>query len=144
MDYQSAETQAMQLQTQANETAQAIKAFAEKLQQKVTDPNLQRELLLDLREATLSIQQQNQSALGLIQQMAEYIHVLESHLSSMQQPGFQQQPGYQQPSFQPRGWAAQPYYGSRGGFMGNVMSGLGLGAGFGLASDLVNSIFNAF
>jgi len=25
-----------------------------------------------------------------------------------------------------------------------VMSGLGLGAGFGLASDLVNSIFNAF
>ncbi|HXS27020.1 MAG TPA: hypothetical protein VN730_05065 [Steroidobacteraceae bacterium] len=132
MDYQSAESQAMQLQNQANETAQAIKAFADKLQQKVTDPSLQRELLLDLREATLSIQQQNQSALGLIQQMAEYIHVLESHLGSMQQP-----------SFQPRGWAAQPYYGSRGGFMGNVMSGLGLGAGFGLASDLVNSIFNA-
>lgn len=131
MDYQSAESQAMQLQNQANETAQAIKAFADKLQQKVPDPSLQRELLLDLREATLSIQQQNQSALGLIQQMAEYIHVLESHLASIQQP-----------SFQPRGWAAQPYYGSRGGFMGNVMSGVGLGAGFGLASDLVNSIFN--
>ena len=131
MDYQSAESQAMQLQNQANETAQAIKAFADKLQQKVPDPSLQRELLLDLREATLSIQQQNQSALGLIQQMAEYIHVLESHLASVQQP-----------SFQPRGWAAQPYYGSRGGFMGNVMSGVGLGAGFGLASDLVNSIFN--
>jgi len=133
MDYQSAETQAMQLQNQANETAQAIKAFADKLQQKVTDPALQRELLLDLREATLSIQQQNQSALALIQQMAEYIHVLESHLSAMPQS-----------SLQPRGWAVQPYYGSRGGFMGNVMSGLGLGAGFGLASDLVNSIFNAF
>jgi hypothetical protein len=131
MDYQSAESQAMQLQNQANETAQAIKAFADKLQQKVPDPSLQRELLLDLREATLSIQQQNQSALALIQQMAEYIHVLESHLASIQQP-----------SFQPRGWAAQPYYGSRGGFMGNVMSGVGLGAGFGLASDLVNSIFN--
>ena len=132
MDYQSAESQAMQLQNQANETAQAIKAFADKLQQKVSDPSLQRELLLDLREATLSIQQQNQSALALIQQMAEYIHVLESHLSSVPQP-----------SYQPRGWAAQPYYGSRGGFMGNVMSGLGMGAGFGLASDLVNSIFNA-
>ncbi|HEY2592015.1 MAG TPA: hypothetical protein VGI35_10525, partial [Steroidobacteraceae bacterium] len=116
MDYQSAESQAMQLQNQANETAQAIKAFADKLQQKVPDPSLQRELLLDLREATLSIQQQNQSALALIQQMAEYIHVLESHLASIQQP-----------SFQPRGWAAQPYYGSRGGFMGNVMSGVGLG-----------------
>lgn len=133
MDYQSAESQAMQLQNQANETAQAIKAFADKLQQKVADPSLQRELLLDLREATLSIQQQNQSALALIQQMAEYIHVLESHLTSIPQA-----------TYQPRGWAAQPYYGSRGGFMGNVMSGLGLGAGFGLASDLVNSIFNAF
>ncbi len=132
MDYHAAESQAMQLQNQANETAQALRAFAEKLQQKVNDPSLARELLLDLREATLSIQQQNQSALGLIQQMAEYIHVLESHLAA--QP---------QPSFQPRGWAAQSYYGSSGGFMGNVMSGLGLGAGFGLASDLVSSIFNA-
>lgn len=131
MDYQSAESQAMQLQNQANETAQAIKAFADKLQQKVTDPSLQRELLLDLREATLSIQQQNQSALALIQQMAEYIHALESHLSSIPQA-----------AYQPRGWSAQPYYGSRGGFMGNVMSGLGMGAGFGLASDLVGSIFN--
>lgn len=131
MDYQSAESQAMQLQSQANETAQAIKAFADKLQQKVTDPSLQRELLLDLREATLSIQQQNQSALALIQQMAEYIHALESHLSSIPQA-----------TYQPRGWSAQPYYGSRGGFMGNVMSGLGMGAGFGLASDLVGSIFN--
>ncbi|SRR5579875_2051942 len=132
MDYQAAESQAMQLQNQANETAQALKAFAASLQQKVTDPQLARELLLDLREATLSIQQQNQSALALIQQMAEYIHVLESRLAAAPQAGFQ-----------PRGWAAQPYYGTRGGFMGNVMSGLGLGAGFGLASDLVNSIFNA-
>ena len=31
-----------------------------------------------------------------------------------------------------------------GGFMGSVMSGLGMGAGFGLASDLVSGIFNAF
>ncbi len=132
MDYQTAEAQAVQLQNQANEAAQALKAFAAKLQEKVTDPTLSRELMLDLREAALAIQQQNQSSLALIQQMAQYIHLLESHLASMPQPGFQ-----------PRGWAAQPYYGSSGGFMGNVMSGLGLGAGFGLASDLVSSIFNA-
>ncbi len=132
MDYQTAEAQAAQLQNQANQAAQQLKQFAEKLQSKVTDPSLSRELLLDLREATLAIQQQNQSALALLEQMAQYIHVLESHLNSLPQPGFQT-----------RGWAAQPYYGSSGGFMGNVMSGLGLGAGFGLASDLVNSIFNA-
>jgi hypothetical protein len=132
VDYQTAENQALQLQQQADEVGQGVKALAEKLQSKVTDPTLSRELMLDLREAALAIQKQNQSALILIQQMAEYIHSLETHLNS--QP---------QPTFQTRGWAAQPYAGSGGGFMGNVVSGLGLGAGFGLASDLVGSIFNA-
>ncbi len=135
MDYQTAETQAVQLQNQANQVGQELKDLADKLQAKVTDPSVSRELMLDLREAVLAIQQQNQSALMLIQQMAEYIHVLESHVNSM--------PQMPQQSFQTRGWAAQPYYGRTGGFMGNVMSGLGMGAGFGLASDLVSSIFNA-
>ncbi|MGB6449834.1 MAG: hypothetical protein WBE92_03705 [Steroidobacteraceae bacterium] len=137
MDYQTAETQAAQLQTQANQVGQELKDLAEKLQAKVTDPAISRDLMLDLREAVLAIQQQNQSALMLIQQMAEYIHVLESHVSSMPQQSYPQQ------AFQTRGWASQPYYGRSGGFMGNVMSGLGMGAGFGLASDLVSSIFNA-
>ncbi len=133
MDYQTAENQALQLQQQADQVGQGVKALAEKLQSKVTDPTLSRELILDLREAALSIQRQNQSALMLIQQMAEYIHSLETHVES--QP---------QPTYQTRGWASQPYAGTGGGFMGNVMSGLGMGAGFGLASDLVSGIFNAF
>lgn len=132
MDYQTAENQAIQLQQQADQVGQGVKALADKLQTKVTDPTLSRELMLDLREAALAIQKQNQSAVLLIQQMAEYIHSLETHLNS--QP---------QPTYQTRGWATQPYAGSGGGFMGNVMSGLGMGAGFGLASDLVGSIFNA-
>jgi hypothetical protein len=132
MDYQTAETQAQQLQTQADQVGQGIKALAEKLQSKVTDPAIGRDLMLDLREMALAVQKQNQSALMLIQQMAEYIHALESHLNA--QP---------QPTYQTRGWASQPYAGTGGGFMGNVMSGLGMGAGFGLASDLVGSLFNA-
>lgn len=133
MDYQTAENQALQLQQQADQVGQGVKALADKLQSQVTDPNLSRELILDLRETALSIQRQNQSALMLIQQMAEYIHSLETHVES--QP---------QPTYQTRGWAAQPYAGTGGGFMSNVMSGLGMGAGFGLASDLVSGIFNAF
>ncbi|MGH8228463.1 MAG: hypothetical protein ACRET2_00780 [Steroidobacteraceae bacterium] len=133
MDYQTAENQAVQLQNQANQVGQELKALVEKLQAKIPDATLAKELTLDLREAVLAIQQQNQSCLALIQQMAEYIHVLESHVNSLPQQ-----------NFQTRGWAAQPYYGRSGGFMGNVMSGLGMGAGFGLASDLVGSIFNAF
>jgi hypothetical protein len=132
VDYQTAENQAIQLQQQAEQVGQGVKALADKLQTRVTDPTLSRELMLDLREAALAIQKQNQSAVMLIQQMAEYIHSLETHLNS--QP---------QPTYQTRGWASQPYAGGGGGFMGNVMSGLGLGAGFGLASDLVGSIFNA-
>ena len=132
MDYQTAETQAQQLQTQADQVGQGIKALAEKLQSTVTDPAIGRDLMLDLREMALAVQKQNQSALMLIQQMAEYIHALESHLNA--QP---------QPTYPTRGWASQPYAGTGGGFMGNVMSGLGMGAGFGLASDLVGSLFNA-
>ncbi|MHB8815938.1 MAG: hypothetical protein ACYDAE_22125 [Steroidobacteraceae bacterium] len=133
MDYQTAENQAVQLQQQADQVGQGIKSLAEKLQSKVSDPTLARELMLDLKEAALAVQRQNQSALMLIQQMAEYIHSLETHLNSVPQP-----------TYQTRGWAAQPYAGTGGGFMGNVMSGLGMGAGFGLASDLVSSIFNAW
>ncbi len=133
MDYQTAENQAIQLQTQADQVAQGIKGLADKLQTKVTDPALARELVLDLREAALAVQNQNQTTTALIEQMAQYIHALESHVAAMPQS-----------AMQPRGWSAQPYAASGGsGFMGNVMSGLGLGAGFGLASDLVGSLFNA-
>ena len=137
MDYQTAENQALQLQQQADQVGQGVKALAEKLQSKISDPTLSRELILDLKEAALAIQRQNQSALVLIQQMAEYIHSLETHVNSLPP-----QPAY--PAYQTRGWAAQPYAGTGGGFMSNVMSGLGMGAGFGLASDLVSSIFNSW
>ncbi|HUA23778.1 MAG TPA: hypothetical protein VMA54_06665 [Steroidobacteraceae bacterium] len=130
MDYQTAENQAIQLQQQADQVGQGVKTLADKLQSKISDPTLARELILDLKETALSIQRQNQSALMLIQQMAEYIHSLETHVDSLPQP-----------TYQTRGWAAQPYYGTSGGFMSNVVSGLGMGAGFGLASDLVSSIF---
>ena len=142
MDYQTAESQAMQLQQQANQVAQKLRELADKLQTKVADPNLSRELMLDLREGALAMQQQNQSALMLIQQMAQYIHALESNLAAMQP----------QAPMQPRGWAAQPwgaqpyqayqpYPTATSGFMGNLATGLGLGAGFGLGEDLVDSIF---
>jgi tetrahydromethanopterin S-methyltransferase subunit B len=137
VDYQTAESQAVELQNHANQVGEELKDLAGKLQSKISDPSLAKDLTLDLREAALAIQQQNQACLNLIQQMAEYIHVLESHVNQIQQAP-------QPSSFQTRGWAQQPYYGRSGGFMGNVMSGLGMGAGFGLASDLVGSIFNAF
>ncbi|MGH9353940.1 MAG: hypothetical protein ACRD2G_17560, partial [Terriglobia bacterium] len=111
MDYQTAENQAIQLQTKADQVAQQVKGLADKLQNKVSDPGLSRELVLDLREAALAIQKQNQSTLMLVEQMANYIHALETHVNSVPQSGFQT-----------RGWANQPYVGRGGGFLGNVMS----------------------
>jgi hypothetical protein len=131
VDYQNAESQAIQLQQQANPVTQRLKDVADKLQAKIPDPNLSRELMLDLREAAIAIQQQNQSALALIQQMAQYIHSLESNLASAPP----------QMGFQPRGWYTQPYPTNSGGFMGNVVTGLEIGAGFGLAETLVEDIF---
>jgi hypothetical protein len=130
VDYQSAESQAIQLQQQANQVTQRLKDVADKLQARIPDPNLSRELMLDLREVAIALQQQNQSAVAIIQQMAQYIHTLESNLASTPQVGFQ-----------PRGWYSQPYPTQSGGFMGNVVSGLGMGAGFGIGETLVDDIF---
>lgn len=136
MDYQTAENQALLLQQQANQVGQELRSLVEKLQARIQDQNLSRELMLDLRQVAVAIQQQNQSALSLIQQMADYIHVLESNLSAQQ---------YQQmPPMQSRGWAAQSYPSSGGGFMGNLVSGLGIGAGLGLGEDLVGGIFGGW
>lgn len=89
MDYQTAETQAVQLQNQADQGAQRVKGLADKLRAKVADPQLARELMFDLRGAALAIQKQNTSTLMLIEKMAKYIHSLESHVNSLPQPTFQ-------------------------------------------------------
>ena len=46
------------------------------------------------------------------------------------------------PTMQARGWGTQ-YAPRGGGFWGNVTSGLGMGAGFGVANALIGGIFNA-
>ena len=132
MDYQSAENQLSLLQQQSDQIVQGFKGMAGNIQAKVADGALARELVLDLREAALAVQKQNQSAAMLIEQMARYIYSLENHAMAPQ------------PGFQTRGWAAGPGPSAGGGFLGNVVTGLGLGAGFGIAEDVVNDIFRAF
>jgi hypothetical protein len=137
MDYQAAEDQIALLRQQGDQVVQGFKTLADKIQAQVGDSSLARELTLDLREAALAIQRQNQSASMLIEQMAQYIYSLENHVNAPQ------------PGFQTRGWAAPvgPVGASApmgGGFVNNLVTGLGLGAGIGLAEDVVNDIFRAF
>ena len=81
------------------------------------------------------VQEQTQASLqklqALAQQMAEYIRRLESDVAT-----------HPNPTVQPTGWANQPQAG--GGFLSSLTSGLGMGAGFAVADDLVGDLFNMF
>lgn len=133
MDYASAENQIMQVEQQSQAVLQKMQALAQKLRAAAPDETTGREWAMDLRELAMSMQNQNQSIVMMVNQMAEYIRTLEAQLQT-----------HPNPTTQPRGWAGRNAYGGGGGFWGNVTSGLGLGAGFAVASDVVNDLFNAF
>ena len=126
MDYPIAEQQMTQVQQQSQATMQKMQAFAEKLRAAAPDETTGREWAVDLREIAMIIQQQNQTTLMLFQQMGQYIRTLENELNT-----------HPAPTVQARGW------GAGGGFLGNLTAGLGMGAGFAAAEDVVNGIFNA-
>ncbi len=131
MDYSTAENQIAQIQQQSQTAIQNMQQFAQKLRAAAPDETTGREWALDMREIALAMQSQNQAMVGLVNQMAEYIKTLEAQMAT-----------HPSPSVQPRGWASQPSGG--GGFWGSVTSGLGVGAGFAVANDLVGDLFNMF
>lgn len=132
MDYTSAENQIVQVQQQSQTALQNMQALAQKLRAAAPDEATGREWAMDLRELALSVQGQYQMMVNLMNQMAEYIKALESQLET-----------HPNPTVQPRGWASQANT-SGGGLWGNVVGGLGMGAGFAVASDVVNNIFGMF
>jgi hypothetical protein len=137
-----------QLQQQAQQTAGQIQTLASKLQAAAAagDPNA-REWMLDLKEITLGVQQEQ----GQVSLLLQSIHsMVNNHVQSAGQPGYQQggyqQPGYQQPQYQ-QGYQ-QPQYqqGSGGGMLQQFLGGgfgraIVSGAGFGIGDDIINKIF---
>jgi hypothetical protein len=140
-----------QLQQQGQQTTALIQALAGKLQAAAAagDSNA-REWVLDLREITLGVQQEE----GQMSLLLQSIHsMVDNHVQAVtpaaqpqyQQPEYQQ-PQYQQPQYQ------QPQYqqgaGAMGG-MGTLQRFLGggfgraivTGAGFGIGDDIINKIF---
>lgn len=86
-----------------------------------------------------------------LQQQGQQTAVVDNHVRSTGQPGYQPQQGYQQPQYQ--GYQ-QPQYQQQGGMMGGgagvmLQSFLGggfgraivTGAGFGIGDDIINKIF---
>jgi hypothetical protein len=105
-----------------------LQALAQRLRTEAKDEPTGRDLAMDLRQVALSLQGYNQSAAQLLQQMGQYIQMLEQQLQT-----------HPQATLQPRGWGNAL---GGGGFMGNFVGGLGLGAGIGVAEDVVNDLFN--
>jgi hypothetical protein len=145
------------LQEQARQTAAQIQALAAKMQAAAAagDPNA-REWMLDLREVTLGVQQEQ----GQVSLLLQSIHAMvDNHVQGMgqpqyQQPGYQQagyqQPGYQQSGYQQPGYQQpgyrQPQYQGGGGMLQQFLGGgfgraIMTGAGFGIGDEIIKDIF---
>jgi hypothetical protein len=141
-----------QLQQQGQQTAALIQTLAGKLQAAAAAGDMNaREWMLDLKEVALGVQQEE----GQVSLLLQSIHsMVDNHVQSTGQPGYQQQ-GYQpQPGYQQQGYQ-QPQQGyQQGGMMGGggggmLQSFLGggfgraivTGAGFGIGDDIINKIF---
>jgi predicted nucleic acid-binding Zn-ribbon protein len=124
MDYQTAVQQIQQIQQQAQDTVGKIQALAQKLAANVADKTAARDLVTDLREVALGVQQEQQQAMAVLQQLGQYIQTLEGELNT-----------HPTTQVQPRGWSGG------GGFLSSLTSGLAMGAGFGLADDLLGGLF---
>ena len=147
MDPETIDQNYAQLEQQAQQTAAQIQALASKLQAAAAagDPNA-REWMLDLKEITLGVQQEQ----GQVSLLLQSIHsMVNNHVQTMAQPQYQQpgyqQPGYQQPGYQQPGYQPQ-YQQGPGGMLQQFLSGgfgraIVTGAGFGIGDDIINKIF---
>jgi hypothetical protein len=142
-----------QLQQQARQTAAQIQALAGKLQAAAAagDPNA-REWMLDLKEITLGVQQEQ----GQVSLLLQSIHsMVNNHVQGMAQPQYQQpgypqpqyqQPGYPQPGYPQPGYPQPQYQQGSGGMLQQFLGGgfgraIMTGAGFGIGDDIINAIF---
>ena len=144
MDPETVDQNYAQLQQQGQQTAALIQALAGKLQTAAAagDSNA-REWMLDLKEITLGVQQEE----GQMSLLLQSIHsMVDNHVQATPQPQYQQQQYQQQPQYQQQ---YQPQYQQGPGGMGTLQRFLGggfgraivTGAGFGIGDDIINKIF---
>lgn len=131
MQYTDATNQIAQIEQQTQALAQQFQTLGQTLNSHAPDPATGKEWLLDLKQIAINVQSQNQQLVAMVNQMAEHMHNLEQQLDT-----------HPNPTMQARGWG-RSYAPRGGGFWGSVTSGLGMGAGFGIADALIGGIFNA-
>ena len=159
MDPQTVDQNYAQLQQQGQQTAALIQTLAGKLQTAASAGDMNaREWMLDLKEIALGVQQEE----GQVSLLLQSIHsMVDNHVQSSGQPGYQQQgyqpqPGYQQQGYQQPQQGYQQGYQQQGGMMGGGGGGMlqsflgggfgraivtGAGFGIGIGDDIINKIF---
>jgi hypothetical protein len=130
-----------QLQQQGQQTTALIQALAGKLQAAAAagDSNA-REWVLDLREITLGVQQEEGQMSLLLQSIHSMVGNHVQAVTPAAQPQYQQ-PEYQQPQYQ-QGAGAMGGMGTLQRFLGGGFGrAIVTGAGFGIGDDIINKIF---
>lgn len=148
MDIQTIDSQYSQLQGQADQTVQSLKALATKLQtaSQAGNPDA-REWMLDLKEIALAIQAEQNQVANLLQALHGYVANQPQQMGSV--PQTQQPWGAPQPqNYPPQNYPPQQGYPpqQQGGILGGFLnSGFGraitMGAGFGIGDSIINDIF---
>ncbi len=135
MDIQTIDRSYSQLESQSQQTIQALTDLAQKLQAAAQsgDQNA-RDWVLDLKEVALGIKDEQNQTSALLQSIHDFV-VNQLQSQPPVQPQYQQ-PQYQQPAYQGQG----------GGMLQRFMGGgfgraIAMGAGFGIGDDIINSIF---
>ena len=136
MDVETVDQEYQQLQQESQALTQAIQGFATKLQAAGDAGDAQaKEWILDLKSIALQIQQEQLQTQALLQAL----HGLT--VNAMQPaPPAQAAAPVQSAAPQPQGGGMLSHF-MGGGFGQAMTSGIGMGAGFGLADSVINGIF---
>lgn len=130
-----------ELTQQGRQTADALRALAQKLQTATSAGNTDaREWALDLREIALAIRDEE----GRMSTLLQSIHAMvDNHVQDLPQQVQPSPPQYAQPQYaQPVQYAQPPQSGMLGRFLGSTVGrSIAMGAGFGIGDDIVNDIF---
>lgn len=133
MDVPTIDNEFQQLQVEAQQVAQTIQELAQKLQaaSQGGDANA-KEWLLDLKGIALQIQQEQLQTQSLLQALHGF--TVNNLQEAPEAPAQAVAP-------QPQGGGMLSHF-LGGGFGQAMTTGIGMGAGFGLADSVINSIFN--
>jgi hypothetical protein len=136
LDVETVDQEYQQLQQESQQLTQAIQGFAGKLQTAGDSGNDQaKEWILDLKGIALQIQQEQLQVQALLQALHGFA------VNTMQQaPPAQAAAPVQAAAPQAQGGGMLSRF-MGGGFGQAMTTGVGMGAGFGIADSMINSIF---